>query len=83
MTKEEILAARETLGLNVAEMSRALGVHRDTYSKWEREHEKQKATAVAITAIRLLLFLHEHGLLCEWLSEAQCLAHLQSASTAL
>lgn len=53
LSKLEILEARQSLGLTVQQMADKLGVHRDTYSKWERG--VQKIPAIGATAIRWLL----------------------------
>lgn len=53
MKKENILKARIELGLTVKDMAVKLGVHRDTYSKWERG--VQKMPAIGATAIRWML----------------------------
>ena len=50
MSKLELLEARQKLGLTVQQMADRLGVHRDTYSKWERG--VQKMPAIGATAIR-------------------------------
>ena len=52
MSKLELLEARQKLGLTVQQMADRLGVHRDTYSKWERG--VQKMPAIGATAIRWL-----------------------------
>ena len=53
MTNEQVKRARLTLGLTVQQMADKLGVHRDTYSKWERG--VQKMPAIGETAIRWML----------------------------
>ena len=53
MSKLELLEARQKLGLTVQQMADRLGVHRDTYSKWERG--VQKMPAIGATAIRWLV----------------------------
>ena len=53
MTNEQVKRARLTLGLTVQQMADKLGVHRDTYSKWERG--VQKMPAIGATAIRWLV----------------------------
>ncbi len=58
------LEARQELGLSIAEMARTLNIHRDTWGKWERE--VQKPPAIAITAMRMLVFLKWRGLLDDW-----------------
>jgi len=45
-------------------MARLLGVHRQTWVKWERG--EQSPPAVAVTAIRMLVFLHGRGLIHAW-----------------
>lgn len=64
MTSSEILEARQELGLNIKTMARCLGVHRDTYGKWERG--EQSAPAVAINHIKLLVWLKQLGFLNRW-----------------
>ena len=53
MTNEQVKRARLTLGLTVQQMADMLGIHRDTYSKWERG--AQKIPAIGATAIRWLV----------------------------
>jgi DNA-binding transcriptional regulator YiaG len=55
---------RTSLGLSIADMARALNIHRQTWVKWERG--EQQPPAVAITAMRLLWFLHMRGELDDW-----------------
>ena len=52
MTNEQVKRARLALGLTVQQMADMLGIHRDTYSKWERG--VQKIPAIGATAIRWL-----------------------------
>ena len=52
LSEFEILEARKALGLTVQQMADKLGIHRDTYSKWERG--AQKIPAIGATAIRWL-----------------------------
>ncbi|WP_264041289.1 hypothetical protein [Pectobacterium carotovorum] len=64
MTKEELIAAQQSLGFNHAEMATALNVPYRTYYKWvtgERE-----APAIAETAISLLMFVASKNLMGEW-----------------
>jgi len=56
--------ARKELGVSQAGMARLLGVHRQTWVKWERG--EQSPPAVAVTAIRMLVFLHGRGLIHAW-----------------
>ena len=53
MTNEQVKRARLALGLTVQQMADMLGIHRDTYSKWERG--VQKIPAIGATAIRWLV----------------------------
>ena len=53
MTNEQVKRARLTLGLTVQQMADKLGVHRDTYSKWERG--AQRIPAIGVTTIRWLV----------------------------
>lgn len=53
MSSDEIREARRELGLTVKQIADKLGVHRDTYSKWERG--AQKIPAIGATAIRWLV----------------------------
>lgn len=54
MTPQE---ARQKLGLSIAEMAQVCGVHRQTWTKWERgEREPDKA---AQRLIDVLVWLHE------------------------
>jgi len=53
LSNQEIREARLSLGLTVQQMADMLGVHRDTYSKWERG--VQKMPAIGATAIRWLV----------------------------
>jgi DNA-binding XRE family transcriptional regulator len=53
--------ARLTLGLNQAQMAQTMGIHRQTWVKWERNERKPNATAVRL--IELLLWLHKKNLL--------------------
>ena len=55
------LQARQALGLNIKQMAACLGVHRDTYGKWERG--EQSPPAIAESHIRLLIWLKQHGLI--------------------
>jgi len=58
------LEARQELGLSIEEMARALGIHRQTWVKWERC--EQRPPAVAVTAMRMLVFISIRGMLADW-----------------
>lgn len=61
--------ARQTLGLSIEEMARAMGVHRQTLVKWERGERKPDNAAEQL--MRLLLWLREERpkTLSQWLRE--------------
>lgn len=61
MTPKEI---RIYLGLTPSQMAHALGIHRNTWGKWE--YGKQRPPAVAITAMSMLVFIHLHELMSKW-----------------
>lgn len=58
--------ARQKLGLSIEEMARAMGVHRQTWVKWERGERRPDNAAVQL--MHLLSWLHEkHGeALVQW-----------------
>lgn len=61
--------ARQKLGLSRAEMARAMGVHRETWAKWERgEREPDNA---AVRLMELLCWLNDNRkpTLAQWLKE--------------
>jgi len=57
--------ARLSLGLNQSQMSKSLGVHRQTWVKWERG--ERKPDAVAIRLIDTLLWLNSINMLSDYL----------------
>lgn len=61
--------ARQKLGLSIAEMARAMGVHRDTWGKWERGAREPDNAAMRL--MELLCWLHENRgpTLAQWLKE--------------
>ena len=61
--------ARQTLGLSREEMARAMGVHRETWAKWERGERRPDNAAAQL--MRLLCWLHEKRgpALAQWLME--------------
>ena len=59
--------ARQALGLSREEMARAMGVHRETWAKWERGERKPDNAALQL--MRLLYWLHEKRGLAQWLRE--------------
>ena len=69
MTANELAEARFRLGLNIQQMAGAMGVHRQTWTKWERG--EQKAPAVAIRLIQALQFLFECQRLSAFLERKQ------------
>lgn len=65
MNAEEIKDARVMLGLTQSGMASAMGVHRVTYTKWERG--ENAITAAPATMIRMLLHMQSKGVLSSWL----------------
>lgn len=61
MIAEEIQNIQKKLGFSVSQMARELGVSRGTYDKWQRGD--QKAPAIAIQAIKMLVFIVENKIL--------------------
>jgi transcriptional regulator with XRE-family HTH domain len=53
--------ARLFLGLSQVDMARAMGVHRSTWLKWERQ--TQGITAAPMRLVNVLLWLKANGLL--------------------
>jgi DNA-binding XRE family transcriptional regulator len=53
--------ARLRLGFTVNQMAFAMGVHRQTWIKWEREEQNPSASTMRL--ILVLLWLQEKGLL--------------------
>lgn len=49
--------ARQKLGLSITEMAQLCGVHRQTWTKWERGERSPDAAAVRL--VSLLAWLHE------------------------
>ena len=64
MTPAEV---RKELGLSVEEMAQAMGVHRQTWVKWERGERKPDNAATRL--MHLLCWLHENRgpTLVQWL----------------
>lgn len=69
MSSSELKEARLRLGLSQQAMSAAMGVHRQTWVKWERG-ERQPDRA-ALRLIQALLFLFERGCLADFLERKQ------------
>lgn len=65
MTHCEIMRARLDLGMTQSDMARAMGVHRVTYTKWERG--ENAITAAPATVIRMLLHMQSKAVLNSWL----------------
>lgn len=67
-SKIDFNAAQKQLGLNRADMARAMGVHYYTLAKWQRvgHPDYQKPPAAAVTLVRLLLWVHKLGMLPAW-----------------
>ena len=60
---------RQTLGLSIEEMALAMGVHRQTWVKWERGERRPDNASAQL--MRLLCWLHEKRgqVLVQWLRE--------------
>ena len=65
MTKAK--KARLTLGLNIEEMSRLVGVHRQTWAKWE--HGERNLTAAPSRLLDVILWMHSRGLIGDFLRD--------------
>lgn len=59
--------ARQKLGLSRQEMARAMGVHRETWAKWERGERRPDNASTQL--MRLLCWLHRRQTLAQWLRE--------------
>lgn len=68
MTDPDLNAVQQQLGLTREALAKAMGVHRQTLAKWQREGlpDGQRPPAVALTMARVLMWLHRRGLLGEW-----------------
>ena len=49
---------RQSMGLSIKEMAHIMGVHRQTWTKWERGERRPDNAAVRL--MELLCWLHEH-----------------------
>lgn len=58
--------ARLTLELNQTEMSAAMGVHRNTWLKWERGEQQMSAAPARL--LKTLLWLQANSMLKQYLS---------------
>ena len=58
--------ARLSLGLNQTEMSKAMGVHRNTWLKWERD--EQDPSAAPTQLLKTMLWLQSIDMLDSYLS---------------
>jgi len=59
--------ARENLGLNQTQMAEAMGVHRNTWLKWERG--EQQISAAPARLIQVFLWLNSKNMLNLFLKE--------------
>jgi len=64
ITKQEIIKAREMIGLNMREMAEIVGVSYSGYVKWERG--EREPDNIAQQALKMTIFLHKKGLLEEF-----------------
>jgi DNA-binding transcriptional regulator YiaG len=58
---------RKSLNLNIKQMAQAMGVHRQTWIKWERE--EQRIPNAANRLIETLIWLKNRELLSEYIAE--------------
>jgi len=65
MNGNDLRLWRQCLLLNQVEMAQALGVHRQTYVKWERD--EREPSAAAIRLIETLMWLKSQKLLDDYL----------------
>ena len=66
MNPQELKQTRLSIGLRFkTDMAKALGVDYGTYNKWETG--ENKIPAVGVTAVKLLVFIHDCGLLNTYL----------------
>jgi transcriptional regulator with XRE-family HTH domain len=71
MSKLSPIMAREILGMNQSTMAAAMGVHRNTWGKWERE--EQRITAAPSRLIEVFVWMQSRGLLVDYLRSANVL----------
>lgn len=65
MTPADLKAIRESFGFSQAHFARLLRVDRATWHQWESG--RHSPPAIAITAIQMLLFLRERGMVLDWM----------------
>lgn len=61
MTSNQCAEARAELQFSIADMARTMGIHRQTWTKWERG--EQRPPAVAIRLIAVYISLYRRGIL--------------------
>jgi len=69
MTNGELKEARLRLGLSQQAMSAAMGIHRQTWVKWERGERSPDHAALRL--IEALQFMLERGCLADFLERKQ------------
>ena len=69
MSSEKLKEARLRLGLSQQAMSAAMGVHRQTWVKWERGERTPDNAALRLIAA--LQFMFERGFLAEFVERKQ------------
>jgi DNA-binding transcriptional regulator YiaG len=57
--------ARLRLGLNQTKMAEAMGIHRQTWVKWERAERKPDNAAIRL--IEALLWMHSNDIISDFL----------------
>ena len=69
MTPADIKNARLALGLSQTQMCKAMGLTSVmTYAKWEQGTTKPNASA--ISAIEMLIYMHEIGVIDGWIAKS-------------
>lgn len=66
MTKEELLKAQKFLGKNATDMAIVAEIPYRTYYKWFTGENNISSSGETI--INMLVFIHRHGLLEEWIN---------------
>lgn len=69
LNSQELKEARLRLGLGLNQMAAAMGIHRQTWVKWERGERTPDNAALRL--IEALQFMFERGCLSEFLERKQ------------
>lgn len=60
------LETRQKLGLNASEMARLMGVHRETWAKWE--DGRREPNEAAKTLMGVFAWMHDAGCLADYVA---------------